>query len=64
VAVVVAVILKVPDLVLAKSRTAVPSAVVFTTLLLTVVESVGSGVVKVNGEIACECELLFVVVDA
>jgi 3-hydroxyacyl-[acyl-carrier-protein] dehydratase len=24
----------------------------------------GSGVVKVNGEIACECELLFVVVDA
>ena len=24
----------------------------------------GSGVLKVNGEIACECELLFVVVDA
>jgi 3-hydroxyacyl-[acyl-carrier-protein] dehydratase len=24
----------------------------------------GSGVAKVNGEIACECELLFVIVDA
>ena len=24
----------------------------------------GSGIAKVNGEIACECELLFVVVDA
>jgi 3-hydroxymyristoyl/3-hydroxydecanoyl-(acyl carrier protein) dehydratase len=24
----------------------------------------GTGIVKVNGEIACECELLFVVVDA
>jgi 3-hydroxyacyl-[acyl-carrier-protein] dehydratase len=24
----------------------------------------GTGVAKVNGEIACECELLFVVVDA
>ena len=24
----------------------------------------GTGVAKVNGEIACECELLFVIVDA
>ena len=24
----------------------------------------GTGIAKVNGEIACECELLFVVVDA
>jgi 3-hydroxymyristoyl/3-hydroxydecanoyl-(acyl carrier protein) dehydratase len=24
----------------------------------------GNGIAKVNGEIACECELLFVVVDA